>query len=254
MIPRSRRGQLRRHYGDLPGFDRCTYYGCDAGCLLELHPALFRIKATPRVPLGALDPPLPTRTVWILCDARRERAGEPERRKGARVGRHNPRANAGRADGLRHRLNNYLACNTSRRWTCRRAGARERPDDRPGQADLLAKLGEEHEQRYLQNLKDQGSDVVNIERGHGVDGSRAAPRRKPRWRAVALHHQATFFADGWPAGLRARSPRRPGRQVGLVPESTPNSPGTPSRIFCCSSRTQRASRASGAAPARHARR
>jgi uncharacterized protein len=62
-------------------------------------------------------------------------------------------------------INNYLACNhlTTLNLSVMR-GELERPSDRPGQGALLAKLGDEHEQNYLQRLRDDGRQVTTIAR------------------------------------------------------------------------------------------
>lgn len=97
-------------------------------------------------------------------------------------------------------LNNYLACEHLTTLDLAVVhGALTRPDERLGQADLLSKLGEEHEQRYLQHLKDQAHDVVTIERGHGLAGliQAAADTEAAMASGRDYIYQATFFEDGW---------------------------------------------------------
>ena len=113
-------------------------------------------------------------------------------------------------------LNNFLACDhltTLDRMVMRRE--LQRPEERPGQVELLAKLGDEHEQRYLQELRADWRQVTTIERGSGEAGLvvAAAETIAAMARGDEIIYQATFF-DGTSLGhadfLRKVSTARPG--------------------------------------------
>jgi uncharacterized protein len=101
-------------------------------------------------------------------------------------------------------LNNFLACEhlTALDLQALR-GHVARPVGRPAQAALLAKLGEEHEQAYLERLRADGHDVVKIERADdGVpraEAYRAAASETERAMAARAKviYQATFFDGTW---------------------------------------------------------
>src|ERR1700722_14657126 len=96
-------------------------------------------------------------------------------------------------------LNNFLACEflTSLDAAVTR-GERERPEKTSGQGPLLAKLGEEHEQTYLQQLRSGGRPVPLVEGGRGLDGliRAAADTEAAMVRGDDFVYQATFFHDG----------------------------------------------------------
>jgi predicted RecB family nuclease len=97
-------------------------------------------------------------------------------------------------------LNNYLACEylTSLDIEVTR-GVRERPEKTSGQAPLLAKLGEEHEQNYLQQLRAKGHEVTVVARGWGVAGfiQAAIDTEAAMARGDEFIYQATFFDADW---------------------------------------------------------
>ena len=94
-------------------------------------------------------------------------------------------------------LNNYLACEhltTLDLSVLRKEIAR--PEKRPGQASLLAELGEQHEQAYLAKLRADGHTVVTIERSGGIVAAAEATERAMRDGAPIIY-QATFFDGTW---------------------------------------------------------
>jgi predicted RecB family nuclease len=94
-------------------------------------------------------------------------------------------------------LNNFLACEhlTALDLAVLRDGL-TRPKERPGQATLLAELGEAHEGAYLEKLGDDGYEVVTIERSRdlwaGAEATEAA-----MWAGARVIYQATFFDGVW---------------------------------------------------------
>jgi uncharacterized protein len=94
-------------------------------------------------------------------------------------------------------LNNFLACEhlTALDLAVLRDGL-ARPQDRPGQAELLAQLGEQHERTYLEKLGDDGYDVVTIERTRDLHAAAAATESAMRDGARIIY-QATFFDGVW---------------------------------------------------------
>ncbi|HEX7060041.1 MAG TPA: TM0106 family RecB-like putative nuclease [Solirubrobacterales bacterium] len=99
-------------------------------------------------------------------------------------------------------LNNYLACEHLTTLDMARArGEIGAPPDRGAEAELLAEKGDEHERRYLESLKAEGLEVVEI--AMPEDGSRAALEAAAAQTEKALRagpdviYQATFFR---PAG------------------------------------------------------
>jgi predicted RecB family nuclease len=97
-------------------------------------------------------------------------------------------------------LNNYLACEylTSLDIDVM-SGRRERPEKISGQAPLLAKLGEEHEQNYLAQLRASGHQVTVVARGWGVAGfiQAAVDTEEAMARGDEFIYQATFFDNDW---------------------------------------------------------
>jgi uncharacterized protein len=96
-------------------------------------------------------------------------------------------------------LNNYLACEHLMSLDMEVVhGVRERPEKASGQAPLLAKLGEEHEQNYLQQLLAKGYHVTVVDRrAAGGFGRAAADTEAAMARGDDFIYQATFFHDGW---------------------------------------------------------
>ncbi len=94
-------------------------------------------------------------------------------------------------------LNNFLACEhlTALDLAVLRDGL-ARPQDRPGQAELLAQLGEQHERTYLEKLGDDGYDVVTIERTRDLWAA-AEATEAAMWSGARIIYQATFFDGVW---------------------------------------------------------
>jgi predicted RecB family nuclease len=93
-------------------------------------------------------------------------------------------------------LNNYLACEYLTTLDLKVvAGEIVRPKDRPGQSDLLSKLGGEHEQSYLRRLLNEGRQVTTIEHGRGAEGIQraAAETAAAMERGDEVIYQAAFF-------------------------------------------------------------
>ena len=97
-------------------------------------------------------------------------------------------------------LNNYLACAHLTTLDLARArGELETEPERGADAELLARKGDEYEDRYLASLRAEGREVVEITQG---DGSRAAlleaaRRTEEAMRAGAeMIYQATFLREG----------------------------------------------------------
>jgi uncharacterized protein len=113
-------------------------------------------------------------------------------------------------------INNFLACDhlTTLDLTVMRREL-DRPTDRPGQAELLAKLGDEHERNYLERLRAEGRQVTTIVRepGHAGLAPAAAETEAAMARGDDVIYQATFF-DGVSLGhadfLRKINEARPG--------------------------------------------
>ncbi|HWO16637.1 MAG TPA: TM0106 family RecB-like putative nuclease [Solirubrobacterales bacterium] len=115
-------------------------------------------------------------------------------------------------------LNNFLACEHLTTLDLARArGEIEAPSDRGADAELVARKGDEHEARYLESLKAEGREVVEITLP--VDGSRSALEAAAAQTEEALRagpdviYQATFFrpasgdaaAPGPPRALRGHA-------------------------------------------------
>ena len=97
-----------------------------------------------------------------------------------------------------HDVNNYIACEHLTTLDLKALrGELERPTERAGEAELLAKLGDEHERSYLRRLLADWRQVTTIERGPGRDGvARAAAETEAAMaRGDEVIYQATFF-DG----------------------------------------------------------
>ena len=102
-------------------------------------------------------------------------------------------------------LNDFLACEylTGLEFDVLE-GRLERPSGKSGQAELLARLGDEHERRYLEGLRNAGIEVVEIERSPSSNGDRLERMRAQtdatisamRAGAPAIY-QATFFDGSW---------------------------------------------------------
>lgn len=94
-------------------------------------------------------------------------------------------------------LNNFLACEhlTARDLRVVREGL-TRPDRRPGQARLLAELGEQHERAYLERLRAEGRPVVTIERTTDLAAAARATEAAMEEGAPFIY-QATFFDGAW---------------------------------------------------------
>jgi uncharacterized protein len=95
-------------------------------------------------------------------------------------------------------LNNFLACEhlTTLELQILR-GELQRAVERPAQSVLLSRLGDEHEQVYLQKLLAQGRPVTTIERpgsSHEIERA-AAETERAMARGDEVIYQAAFF-DG----------------------------------------------------------
>src|SRR5680860_1118513 len=97
-------------------------------------------------------------------------------------------------------LNNHLACAHLTTLNLARArGELEVELERGADAELLARKGDEYEDRYLASLKDEGREVVEIAQGDGSHAAllEAARRTEEAMRAGAeVIYQATFLRDG----------------------------------------------------------
>jgi predicted RecB family nuclease len=97
-------------------------------------------------------------------------------------------------------LTAYLACPHLTSLSLEVAlGARERPHGREALADLVAEKGELHEGRYLEQLRSEGADVVEIgwpDAPDGFEAAHAATVAAMRASAAVIY-QATFSRDGW---------------------------------------------------------
>jgi uncharacterized protein len=97
-------------------------------------------------------------------------------------------------------LTAYLACPHLTSLSLEVAlGARKRPHTREALADLVAQKGELHETRYLEQLRREGADVVEIGWPDGPDGfeaAHAATVEAMRTGAEVIF-QATFSRGGW---------------------------------------------------------
>ena len=98
-------------------------------------------------------------------------------------------------------LTAYLACPHLTTLSLEVAlGERERPYTREALAQLVAEKGELHEARYLDVLREQGREVVEIELAGRVRRVRGGTRRDRRRRCATAQrsiYQATFSRDGW---------------------------------------------------------
>ncbi len=94
-------------------------------------------------------------------------------------------------------LNNFLACEhlTALDLAVLHDGL-TRPQARPGQATLLAELGEAHERTYLEKLQADGYDVVTIERNRDLAAA-AEATENAMWAGAKIIYQATFFDGRW---------------------------------------------------------
>ena len=97
-------------------------------------------------------------------------------------------------------LNNFLACPHLTTLDLAHArGELEAEPERGADAELLARKGDEFEQRYLEALKAEGRDVAEIANG---DGSRealldsVAHTEEAMRSGTEIVYQATFFRDG----------------------------------------------------------
>jgi predicted RecB family nuclease len=92
-------------------------------------------------------------------------------------------------------LNNFLECPHLTQLDLGVVEGRlDPPDGRTARADLIARKGDEHEAAYLQSLKDEGTEVVEIPR----DGVAAADLTVAAMRDGAeIIYQGAFLHDGW---------------------------------------------------------
>ena len=95
-------------------------------------------------------------------------------------------------------LNNYLACEhlTTLDLAALRGGP-PRPSVKPPQAELLAKLGQQHEERYLAYLRSElGLQIETIDDSAGYAAA-AAATEDAMGRGVEVIYQGTFFDGTW---------------------------------------------------------
>jgi uncharacterized protein len=95
-------------------------------------------------------------------------------------------------------LNNALACAHLTTLNLAALNGRiEKPTQRPAEAELLARLGEEHERRYLATLTAEfGQAVVTIDRSDGVEAAARATEDAME-RGASIIYQAAFFDGIW---------------------------------------------------------
>ena len=102
-------------------------------------------------------------------------------------------------------LNDFLACEhlTALELDVA-AGALLRPPARSGQAEILARLGDLHEERYVERLRTAGVRVFEIERRRADAGERLASLQAQAAQTIdamrageAAIYQATFFDGRW---------------------------------------------------------
>ena len=93
-------------------------------------------------------------------------------------------------------LNNYTACRHLLRLNLEYARReRERPGDRDPTSELVARKGDEHEDAYLESLRDEGRDVVEIDQDGPFEGAAAKTIEAMRSGAEVIF-QATFAEEG----------------------------------------------------------
>ena len=102
-------------------------------------------------------------------------------------------------------LNDFLACEhlTALELGVLR-GERERPAQKSATAEILARLGNEHERRYLEKLRADGIQVVDIDRSFEPGGDRlsrlhaqAQATVDAMRRGASAIYQATFLEGDW---------------------------------------------------------
>jgi len=94
-------------------------------------------------------------------------------------------------------LSNYLACeHLTRLDLSALRGNLARPNASPAQADLLAALGNEHERRYVERIREVEAGVVNIDRSSHV-ATAAAETERAMSAGASVIYQATFFDGTW---------------------------------------------------------
>jgi uncharacterized protein len=97
-------------------------------------------------------------------------------------------------------LSAFLACAHLTQLELQVAGGElERPERDDPQGDLIRRLGEEHEARYLERLRVDGREIVEIELAESDwDWERAARETAEALRAgVEVVYQACFVDEGW---------------------------------------------------------
>jgi uncharacterized protein len=72
-------------------------------------------------------------------------------------------------------LTNYLACEHHTRMDLGSVrGELSCPESVSPDQEILFRRGQEHEQRYLEHLRSEGSSIIEITRGFGPEGQIAA--------------------------------------------------------------------------------
>lgn len=95
-------------------------------------------------------------------------------------------------------LNNYLACeHLTALDLAAMFGGVPRPTDKPPQAELLSRLGLQHEERYLEELRGELALVVETIDGRAGYAAAAAATEDAMRRGVPVIYQATFFDGTW---------------------------------------------------------
>jgi predicted RecB family nuclease len=110
------------------------------------------------------------------------------------------RSNHGRLHVSPSDLTAYLACPHLTTLSLEVAlGRREQPHQREALAQLVADKGDLHEQRYLEHLRREGKQVVEIElpKQSGAFGEAHAATVAAMRNGVEVIYQATFARNGW---------------------------------------------------------
>lgn len=97
-------------------------------------------------------------------------------------------------------LNNYLACSHLTALDLARARGEDVGEPEQGaDAELLARKGDEHEERYLQRLKDEGREIAEIASDEGSPEALAAAvsaTEKAMRAGAEVIYQGAFLRDG----------------------------------------------------------
>ena len=106
-------------------------------------------------------------------------------------------------------LSAHLACPYLTRLELESArGERSRPHGRDKLADLVARKGDQHEEAFLAQLRQDGHDVVDVTVGDGGFGAAAKATEQAMRAGADVIYQATFARDGWRGRADFLDPRR----------------------------------------------